>query len=503
MKRRDFIKVTAKGSALALSSPIIAELIGAGAAGAAELQWSSMASADHEMGRVLAEALSKGAQFGEVYLEETIRTGIRVSDSKVESVQLGSDRGGGVRVIKDWKTGYAFCDSWDPEDLKRAAGIASRIGKPGAAMAEIKPSDVKASPERGVTEYDLDPSEVMADAKVQVVDMADRIAREYDPAIKQVRIDYRDEIRRMVVFNSEGVAVRQETPLVWLSIDLLAERGDRRAPGYVRRSAKSGFEYATDEFVRETAEEGARQAVTMLDAADAPSGEMPVVIASGGGVVFHEAMGHGLEADGVDRGTSFYTGLVGERVGSELVTIVEDGSIPHLRGSFDYDDEGTPSRRNVLIEKGILRGYMSDWLTANKLNIPLTGNGRRQSYMHYPLVRMTNTLVLDGQSDPEEIIGSTTSGIYALRLGGGEVDTTTGNFTFGVREAYLIENGKITSPVRGATLIGNGPEILKRIDLVGNDTTFWPGTCGKGQWVPVSSGAPTLRIASINVGGTA
>ena len=198
-------------------------------------------------------------------------------------------------------------------------------------------------------------------------------------------------------------------------------------------------------------------------------------------------------------------GVIARRQGvpGDLVTIVEDGSIPHLRGSFDYDDEGTPSQRNMLIEGGILKRYMSDWLTANKLGIPITGNGRRQSYMHYPLVRMTNTMILDGKSDPEEIIGATPRGIYAMRLGGGEVDTTTGNFTFGVREAYLIENGKITSPVRGATLIGNGTEILGRIDMIANDTTFWPGTCGKGQWVPVSSGAPTLRISSINVGGTA
>lgn len=503
MKRRDFIKVTAKGSALALASPLIADLIGARAVGAAELEWGSVASAGYDMGVVLGEALSSGGQFAEVYLEEIIRTGIRVRDSKIESVQLGSDRGGGVRVINDWKTGYAFCDSWDVDDLKRAAGIASRIGKAGTELADVKPSDVKASPGRGIASYEIDPAEVLADAKVKVVELADRVARGYDPAITQVRIDYRDEIKRMVVFNNEGVAVQQEVPLIWLSIDTLAERGDRRAPGYVRRSARSGFEYATEEFAREAAEEGARQAVTMLDAVDAPSGEMPVVIASGGGVVFHEAVGHGLEADGVDRGTSFYTGKIGERVGSDAVTIVEDGTIPHLRGSYDYDDEGTPSKRNVLIEKGILKGYMSDWLTANKLGFPLTGNGRRQSYMHYPLVRMTNTLILDGATDPEEIVRSTANGVYALRLGGGEVDTTTGNFTFGVREAYLIEDGKITSPVRGATLIGNGPEILGRIDLVGNDTTFWPGTCGKGQWVPVSSGAPTLRITSINVGGTA
>lgn len=502
MKRRDFIKVTAKGTALALSSPLIAELAGARATYAAEIGWGELAGAGADISGVLREALRDGGQFAEVYLEEVIRTVIRVRDSNIESVELGSDRGGGVRVINDWKTGYAFCDSWDIDDLKRASGIASRIGKAGAS-ARVKAFDLKSSPKRGFVSYEIDPSEVLADEKVRIVELADRVARNYDTAITQVSIEYRDEIKRMAVFNSEGVAVEQEIPLMWLSMDTLAVRGDRRAPGYVRRSAKSGFEYATDEFVRETATEGARQAVTMLDAVDAPSGQMPVVIATGGGVVYHEAVGHGLEADGVERGTSFYTGKVGMRVGSDLVTIVEDGSIPHLRGSLDYDDEGTPSQRNVLVENGILKGYMSDWLTANKMGIPLTGNGRRQSYMHYPLVRMTNTLILEGESDPEEIIRETGDGLYALRLGGGEVDTTTGNFTFGVREAYLIEDGKVTLPVRGATLIGNGPEILGRIDMVGNDITFWPGTCGKGQWVPVSSGAPTLRISSINVGGTA
>jgi TldD protein len=503
MKRRDFIKVTAKGSALALASPLVADLIRAGAANAAELGWDSMAGAGGDIRAVLSQALARGGQLAEVYLEEVVRTGIRAGDGKIESVEMGADRGGGVRVINDWKTGYSFCDSWDVDDLKRAADIASRIGSPGGATAKVASSDVRSSPGRGATTYVLDPSEVLADAKVRIVELADRVARDYDPAITQVRIDYRDEMKRMVVFNSEGAAVMQEIPLIWLSIDTLAVKGDRRASGYVRRSAKSGFEYATDDFVREAATEGARQAVVMLEAADAPSGEMPVVIGSGGGVVFHEAVGHGLEADGIERGTSFFTGKVGTRVGSDLVTLGEDGSIPHLRGSYDYDDEGTPSRRNILIEKGMLRGYMSDWLTANKLGIPLTGNGRRQSYMDYPLVRMSNTFILDGNSDPEEIVRSTPRGLYAMRLGGGEVDTTTGNFTFGVREAYLIEDGKITSPVRGATLIGNGPEILGRIDMVGNDTAFWPGTCGKGQWVPVTSGAPTLRIASINVGGTA
>jgi len=239
----------------------------------------------------------------------------------------------------------------------------------------------------------------------------------------------------------------------------------------------------------------------MLDAGEAPSGETVVVIGSGGGVVFHEAVGHGLEADGIERKTSFYTGKVGSRVGSKHITLVDDGSVPNLRGSFDFDDEGTLSGRSVLIEDGILKGYMYDLWTAWKLGAEPTGNGRRESYMHYPLVRMTNTFIVPGKTAPEEIIASTPRGIYARHLGGGEVDTATGNFTFGVREAYRIENGRLTSPVRGATLVGNGPEILKRIDMVGDDLAFWPGTCGKGQWVPVTSGAPTLRISSITVGG--
>jgi TldD protein len=355
---------------------------------------------------------------------------------------------------------------------------------------------------RGLVRYQISPDEVDAARKVDVVTLADKVARAYDPAIKQVRVTYRDELKRIVVATSDGVFVKQEIPLVWLEIDTFAERGDKRHPGYVRQSKKLGFEYMDRAFIEETALEAARQAVVMLDAAGAPSGEMPVIVGAGGGVVFHEAVGHGLEGDAVERNASFYTGLVGTRVGSDLVSIVDDGSIPNFRGSYDFDDEGTPSGKAVLIEGGILKGYMNDLMTARKMGATPTGNGRRQSYMHYPLTRMTNTYIAAGMRTPEEIIAATDRGVYAKRFGGGEVDTATGNFTFAVREAYLIEKGKITSPVRGATLIGSGPEILKRIDMVGNDLAFWPGTCGKGQWVPGSSGSPTLRIARIVVGGT-
>jgi TldD protein len=235
---------------------------------------------------------------------------------------------------------------------------------------------------------------------------------------------------------------------------------------------------------------------------DAPSGEMPVILAAGGGVLFHEAIGHGLEGDGVYRGTSFYVGKVGQVVGSERVTVIDSGALPELRGSYNVDDEGTPPLANRLIEKGVLKGFLTDRISATMLEAPRTGSGRRQSYRFPPLVRMSNTYLDRGEDDVAEITRSTKSGIYARALGGGEVDTTSGNFTFGVLEAYRIEDGKIGAPVRGANLVGNGPEILKRIDRIGPDLKFWNGTCGKGQWVPVTSGAPTLRIASMTVGGS-
>jgi len=500
MKRREFIKVTAAGSALGLASPLILDVLGRPGAFAREMTRASGEGLREVMKKVVARALANGGQYADVYLEEVLRTGITLVDGTVESVEYGIYRGGGVRVISDRKTGYSYCDSWEEDDLMAAAGVASRIASAGASV-EVKSRDPRNIPT--VTGYRLAPDEIPAGEKVEAVTYADKVARAYDAAITQVKVNYSDEMKRTFVINSDGAWGEQEIPLIWVSLDTLAKRGDKRHPGYVRRSEKRGFEYASMDFIKATATEAARQAVDMLDSVDAPSGEIPVVIGSGGGVVFHEAVGHGLEADGVAKGTSFFTGLLGTRVGSDLVTVVDDGSIPNYRGSYTYDDEGTPSKENVLIEDGILRGYMTDILNAGRLKLELTGNGRRESYKYFPLVRMSNTFIRPGPHSHDEIVAATERGLYARNLGGGEVDTTTGNFTFGVREAYLIENGKITSPVRGATLMGNGPEILKRIDMVAGDQAFWPGTCGKGQWVPVTSGAPTLRIAGIGVGGRA
>jgi TldD protein len=496
MKRRDFISVALRGGVLAAASPAVLELLLRDAAFPGEVGFSAV-GIEAGLATVLKTALAGGGQFADVYLEEVASTGISLVDGVVRSVEYGIDKGGGVRVVSDWRTGYAYCDSWDEGDLAGVARVAGEISRGGGvgpqALVESKP--------RGLVRFLVSPDAVDASRKVEIANLADKTARAFDPAIKQVHVAYRDQIKRAIIATSDGVLVRQEVPLVWLEIDTLAERNGKRHPGYVRQSKKMGFEYVEPGFVEEAAREAARQAVVMLEAGDAPSGEMPVVIGSGGGVVFHEAVGHGLEADAVERKASFFTGLVGTKVGSDLVTLVDDGSIPNFRGSYDFDDEGTPSSKSVLIEGGILKGYISDLVTARKMGIALTGNGRRESYMHYPLTRMTNTYLTAGTSSPEEIVARTDRGVFAKRLGGGEVDTASGDFTFAVREAYLIEKGKITSPVRGATLIGNGPEILKRIDLVGNDLLFWPGTCGKGQWVPITSGSPTLRIASIIVGG--
>ena len=499
MKRRDFLRVTAKGSIFALASPAIVEFL---VRQESRAQSAAFASGDLQavLGRVIERALANGGQFADVYLEEVMRTSITLSDGKITSVDYGVDKGGGVRVVSDWKTGYAYCDSWDEDQLDRVAGVAAEISRGGSGLLAA----LVASPPHQVISYQLAPDDIEASQKAEAVILADQIARAYDPAIKQVRVAYRDEMKRVVVATSDGVFVKQEIPLIWIEIDTLAQRGDKLHPGYVRQSKKMGFEYVDRPLIEESAREAARQAVVMLDAVDAPSGEMPVVVGKGGGVVFHEAVGHGLEGDAVERKTSSFAGLVGTKVATDVVTIVDDGSIPDYRGSYDFDDEGTRSGKATLIEAGELKGYMQDLMTARKMGQTPTGNGRRESYMHYPIVRMTNTYIAAGAGVPDDIIAATERGLYAKRFGGGEVDTASGNFTFAVREAYLIEKGKLAAPVRGATLIGNGPEILKKIDLVGNDLEFWPGSCGKeNQWAPITSGSPTLRISSISVGGTA
>jgi TldD protein len=449
---------------------------------------------------VLGEARARGAEFADLFAEVRTVTRLNLSSGTIDSVEQGIFAGCGVRAVDGERTGYAYADSFEREPLVAAARDAAAIasGHGGVTL----PESWKEAAAPTTVGYARSFDDVRQDERVAWVRRADEAARAYDPAVKQVTIEYSDEMLDFLIFNSDGLRIEQTVPLLMLRINVNAEKNGGRGTGLERLSHRSGAEQMDGDAAGAAGTEASRMAVAMCEAAEAPSGEMPVVLGSGGGVLFHEAVGHGLEGDGVRRGTSFYAGHVGETVGSERVSLYDTGAMPGLRGSYNVDDEGAPPMKNLLIEKGVLRGFLNDRITSIVLQAPRTGNGRRQSYRFPPLVRMSNTYLATGEDPPEEIIRQTPSGLYARALGGGEVDTTTGNFTFGLIEAYRIEGGKITSPVRGANLVGNGPEILKRIDRVGPDQKFWNGTCGKGQWVPVTTGSPTLRISAMTIGGS-
>jgi TldD protein len=495
--RRKFLKRTILGGAVLAGAPIFSSLLSNGEAQAQDEPLSGMFTREG-LAQIIREALSKGGDFADVYVERIFVTTIAFSEGRVESVKYGLDQGAGVRVLKGDQTGYAYSQDLELSSIVKAARTAAVIAS-GPAREKIARLSVRTS--MNCVPFALNFLDVKEKEKVAIVERANAAARAVDPRITQVKLTYEDTIDSYVLANSEGVFVSDELPLIWITVDAIAADNGKKRPGYVRVSGRSGFEFFNRNSPEDAGRKAAKQAVTMLDSSPAPMGEMPVVLASGGGVMFHEAVGHGLEADAVKRQTSMFAGKVGQVVGSDNVTVVDDATIPNLRGSFNFDGEGTPAQKNVLIDKGVLVGYMNDLITAKYLGVPPTGNGRRESYRNYPLVRMTNTYLAPGSLEPQEIIEATQKGIYAKDLGGGEVDTASGDFTFGVREAYLIENGKIGAPVLGATLIGSGPEIMKRVDMVGNDISYWPGTCGKGQWVPVTSGAPTLRISRITIGG--
>ncbi|MBN2170265.1 MAG: TldD/PmbA family protein [Candidatus Krumholzibacteriota bacterium] len=454
-----------------------------------------------DVDRILRAALARGGDYADLYLETRVATNIRVAGGEVASMEYGVLQGGGVRTVAGEKTGYAYAESFDPADLERvaasAAGIAgsSRPGRVSPPAEVPLPRIVRA--EQPVT------GPPVAD-KLAILDRVDRAARAASPQVTQVVISYYDSAQDTTIVTSDGHRASDSLPVIYLRVEVSAEKGGVTAEGMVRVSGRQGMEILAGDVPERAGREAAEQALRMLDARPAPSGEMPVVVAAGGGVMFHEAVGHGLEADGVLRQASVFAGRVGERVASELVTIHDDATLPGKRGSFNVDDEATTARDTLLIERGVLRGFMQDRRTARLTGAGLTANGRRESFRHPAIVRMTNTNLARGAHDPGEIIRDTRRGIYAVSFGGGEVDTASGQFTFGLREAYLIEDGRLTAPLRGAILVGSGPAVLLGIDRVGTDFDDWPGTCGKdGQWVPVTSGCPTLRIAKLVVGGTA
>jgi TldD protein len=449
----------------------------------------------------LSAALATGGEFAELYAETRGSTSVRFEDRKVEEVTTGRDRGAGVRVVRGASTAYAYTNRLDRDALLDAAKVAAAAlhDQPQAVVR-----DLTRAPERTLNPVLLPPEAVETTRKVDAVRAMDDAAREVSGDVHQVIASYAEGAQEILIANSDGMIVTDHRVRTRLACTVVAQRDGNVQTGSWNPGASAGFELLDQHPPDQVGRKAAQQAVVMLDATGAPAGEMPVVLApGGGGVLFHEASGHGLEADLIHKEASVYRDRTGEKIGSELLSAVDDGSVPGLWGSFAYDDEGAPSQRTVLFEKGVLTGAMTDLLRARMMGLPRTGNGRRQSYAHLPIPRMTNSNILPGDDDPEEIVRGVKHGLYAKSFAGGQVNTATGDFVFGLSEAYVIENGELTRAVRGANLIGNGPEVIARIDAVGRDYEVWWGVCGKeGQGVPVTCGMPTVRIARITVGGT-
>lgn len=451
--------------------------------------------------QVLQKALARGADFAEVYVEEREGSGIFCEDSRIEKIQSGRERGAGIRVIRNGNTAYAYSTDLSWTALARAAEVANHLAAPGG------PGAVAVSSLQSAIRARCRPEPVLLsiEDKVEKLLSADRAARAISSEVRQVSLSLADARKRFQVANSEGVFVEEERVRVRLSLNVVASREGVIQTGYESAGGVCGWELLEQVSPDEMAQKAALLAMKMLDARPAPAGKMAVVIASeAGGTMIHEACGHGLEADLVQKGLSVYRGKVGQQVASPIVSVVDDATLAQRYGSFSYDDEGNPGQRTLLIDQGVLRGYMYDRLTAQKDGVVSTGNGRRESYQDKPIPRMSNTFILPGKDDPKEIIGSTRHGLLVRRMGGGQVNTTNGDFVFDVQEGYLIEDGKVVYPVRGATLTGNGPRALLDIDRVGGDLGFSIGTCGKdGQGVPVADAQPTIRIKELTVGGTA
>jgi TldD protein len=454
--------------------------------------------------KVLAAAVRTGAEFAEVYAEDKRTTGVGLDDRRVEQVSSGRDRGAGIRVVKGETTGFAYTADLTEAGLRAAAEAAAAAASRGGGGTRTVA--LNASPAHVVSPVERFPDDVRTADKVALLQRMDDAARSSGGAIVQVSAGYGDSRKRILVANTDGVLVHDEQVRTLIRVSAVADGDAGMQTGAQSAGHTMGFELFDRVDVEDLARDAARIALTKLNARPAPSGALPVVIKRGsGGVLFHEACGHGLEADLVAKGGSVYRGKKGELVASPLVTLVDDGTMAGEWGAIGYDDEGHASQYNVLIENGILTDYMWDYLRARKEGRAQSGNGRRQSYQHLPMVRMTNTYVLNGTDEPDDIVRATDYGVYVAKLGGGSVNTASGDFVFGMTEAYLIENGEITTPLREGNLIGNGPQVLSDIDLLGNDFAMGnPGTCGKdGQGVPVGDGQPTLRVKSLTIGGTA
>ncbi len=452
--------------------------------------------------RVLASALRRGGEFAEVFVEDRRTSSASLDQRRVEELSSGRDRGAGVRVVVGETTGFAHTADLSERGLIDAAHAAATVARSGSGRTVTVSLGDHVS---YVNKAEKPLGTVDKARKIEVLLRADDIARSTGGEITQVMVGLGESSRRILVANSDGVFRSDHQVRTRFNVQCVALGDTGMQTGYRPVAATRGFEILTDDAVAQAATGAARQAITKLAARPAPSGDLPVVLAGGsGGILFHEACGHGLEADAILKEASVYSGKAGQKVASDLVTLVDDGTVEGEWGYLAMDDEGRAAGRNVLIENGVLTDYMWDFLSARRQGRASSGNGRRQSYQHLPMVRMTNTYLLEGPDTPEDIIAQTPRGVYVAQLGGGQVNTATGDFVFGMTEAYLIEGGVITTPLRECNLIGNGPEVLQRVDAVASDFSMTPGTCGKdGQQVPVGTGQATMRLSSVTIGGTA
>jgi TldD protein len=495
MPRRSFLEMGLKGGVVLAATPALLRDLLAGQKAALSVPVDSGL-----LNKVLAKALAKGGDFAEVYLENRISRQIVMEEAKFKSAVANLSRGAGVRVISGEKTGYATTDETDEANLLRAAEVASFVASQGSASRAVAVQPAKRD---SYITVKLPLQEVADEKRLDILRRADQAARDYDPRIQTAFITYNDEVRGRTIANSEGLLLTDELPLLFFIIETLGVEGERRHLSRERVSRHSGFEMFKEVTPEQAARAAARESIDMLAAEDCPAGIMDVVIQNGwGGVLVHEAVGHPLEADNIARKVGAFTGKLGQKVASDIFTMVDDGTLPNARGTINFDDEGTAAKRNVLIRNGVLEKYMTDILSAKQLGLERTGNGRRESFRFVPIPRMTNTFIANGQDNPADILASTPSGLYVQSLSGGSVNPVTGVFNFTCREAYLIENGRKTKPVRGATLIGSCLDIIQKTDAVGNDLSFGPGICGKGQLAEVDAGQPTVRIRGINVGGS-
>lgn len=456
--------------------------------------------------QVLGQILTHHIDYADLYFQYSRSEGWMLEEGIVKSGSFNIEQGVGVRAISGEKTGFAYSDDISMPALVSAAQATRAIANQGGthSVQVVKRNQMGRQTQLYLPE---DPIASLKDAdKVALLERLERYTRQLDRRVTQVIASLAGEYDVVLVTRSDGLLAADVRPLVRLSLQVIAEENGRREQGVAGGGGRFSYAYFTDQVLQDYAQKAVHQAVVNLEARPAPAGTMTVVLGSGWpGILLHEAIGHGLEGDFNRKGSSAFSGRVGERVAAPGVTVVDDGTIPQRRGSLNIDDEGNPTQCTVLIEDGILRGYLQDSLNARLMDLPVTGNGRRESFAHIPMPRMTNTYMLNGDKDPAEIIASVKHGLYAANFGGGQVDITSGKFVFSAAEAYMIEDGKITYPVKGATLIGNGPDVLTRVSMIGNDMLLDPGvgTCGKeGQSVPVGVGQPTLRIDGLTVGGT-